>query len=228
MPTRAGLADVLIGLSDTLAPGFDPGDYLRALAGHCAAFADADAVGVLLADGDGVLHAPGLPAPTALRDQQAAQGPAVRAYVTAADESGPVTRWPGFAPTATAAGFRHVHAIPMRLRGTAVGAVCLYRADERPFTGEEIAAARALADMAAVGLSAERTVRHRQALADQLQAALDSRVVIEQAKGVLAERRGVRVADGFRELRRLARDHNLKIAQVAEEVVRSALLHTPG
>ncbi|WP_026424396.1 GAF and ANTAR domain-containing protein [Actinokineospora inagensis] len=227
MATRALPADVLIDLSDTLAPGFDLPTYLGVLAGHCARFADADATGILIADSDGSPHTvdarPGDPRRAALRDLQCLAGPGALACATGVPEGGPVTRWPDFAHTATAAGFHHAHGIPMRLRGTPIGAVCLYRVEDRAFTADELSAAQSLADMAAIGITTERAVRQRQTLADQLQSALDSRVVIEQAKGVLAERKGIRLTESFQELRRLARNHNLKIAQVAEEVVRSAL-----
>ncbi|PPK66826.1 GAF and ANTAR domain-containing protein [Actinokineospora auranticolor] len=227
MVSRARLADVLIDLSDTLAPDFRLSGYLRSLAAHCARFAGADAVGVVLAEGDGSLRAldarPGERVFADLFDLQCAQGPAVLCCATSVDVAGAVDAWAGFGVAAEEAGFRYAHAVPMRLRGVATGAVVLYRVADEPFDEEEIAAVRALAHMAAVGIGTERAVRQRQVLADQLQSALDSRVVIEQAKGVLAERKGIRLTESFQELRRLARNHNLKIGQVAEEVVRSAL-----
>ncbi|GAA2981711.1 ANTAR domain-containing protein [Actinokineospora diospyrosa] len=226
MATRARLAEVLIELSDTLAIDFALLPYLRQLAAACAEFADADATAVLLADGDGTLRStdplPGDERLSDLFDRQCAHGPGAIAFHTGADVAGPVSDWPGFADTAAAAGLAHAHGVPMRLRGATVGAVCLYRVADRPFDAEAITAVHALADMAALGISTERALRQRQTLAEQLQAALDTRVLIEQAKGVLAERGGVEPTESFRQLRTLARTHNMKIAQVAEEVVRSA------
>ncbi|SES18778.1 GAF and ANTAR domain-containing protein [Actinokineospora terrae] len=228
MATRARLADVLIDLSDTLGSDFDLLSYLRRLTDHCADLGAADTAAVLLADSDGTLRSTdphtGDERLTDLFDEHHAHGPGGIAFGTATATGGPVTRWAGIAEAATAAGFRQAHAVPMRLRGTPLGAVCLYRVADRPFDAEEIAAVQAAADMAAVGINAERAVRQRQTLADQLQAALESRILIEQAKGVLAERHHQHVSESFRELRSLSRSHNLKIAQVAEEVVRSAAL----
>ncbi|GLZ36863.1 GAF and ANTAR domain-containing protein [Actinokineospora sp. NBRC 105648] len=227
MATRAPLAEALIELSDTLAPGFDLVTHLRALAAHCVGLTGADAAGVLLADTDGTLRTlaagPDEPGLAELFDAQAEDGPGVEAFATAALAHGPLERRSAFGAAAARAGFQLVHGIPMRLRGVSIGALCLYRTSDQPFTVDELDSVRALADVAAVGISTERAVREGRQRAEQLQSALDSRVVIEQAKGVLAERKGIEPTESFQELRRLARNHNLKIGQVAEEVVRSAL-----
>ncbi|WP_285612336.1 GAF and ANTAR domain-containing protein [Actinokineospora globicatena] len=226
MATRARLADVLIDLSDTLGPDFELVSYLRRLTDHCAALAAADSAAVLLADSDGSLrstdpHA-GEGRVAALFDRHHEHGPGSTAFATAAANGGPVTRWPAITGVATLAGFAHAHAVPMRLRGTPLGAVCLYRVADQAFDAEQVAAVQAVADIAAIGINAERAVRQRQTRTDQLQSALESRVLIEQAKGVLAERHHQSASESFQELRSLSRSHNLKIAQVAAEVVRSA------
>ncbi|MBM7775353.1 GAF domain-containing protein [Actinokineospora baliensis] len=223
MATRAPLVDVLIEMAVAQAGDVALPPYLGQLARRCAEFAAADLVGVLLADGDRTLLSadplPGDERYSDLFDRQCETGPAAVAFRTGTESSGPVSAWPGFAGDT---GFRRAHGIPLRVGATTIGAICLYRVADRPFSGEEVAAVRAIADVAAVRVDTERALRRQRLLAEQLESALQSRVVIEQAKGVLAERRGFAPPSAFQELRSLARAHNLKIAQVAEEVVRSA------
>jgi GAF domain-containing protein len=123
------------------------------------------------------------------------QRPCLDCYRTgqpvAADLSGPAQLWPRFAAAATQSGFRTVQALPMRLRDQVIGALNLFRADPGTFDQAEVRVGQALADVATIGLLHERNVRRSETVAEQLQAALNSRVVIEQAKGKLAERLGI-------------------------------------
>jgi GAF domain-containing protein len=143
--------------------------------------------------------------------------------VTCPDLATAGDRWPAFAPAALAAGFTAVHAMPMRLREQAVGAFNLFSAVPGSLEDETIELAQALADVATIGILHERAVRRQEVVAEQLQVALNSRIVIEQAKGILAERHQVSIDDGFTTLRRYARVNNLKLAEVAGAVATGEL-----
>ena len=142
-------------------------------------------------------------------------------------------RWPVFAPEASDAGFQMMCAVPLRVRTDVIGALNLFRGTDEPFTGAEMDIAQAMAEMAAIGLIQERALRERSLLTDQLQAALHSRVIIEQAKGMLAEYLTMNVDDAFKLLKNDARDHNRKLSQVASDIIdrkipRAALTTRPG
>ena len=128
-------------------------------------------------------------------------------------------RWPRFAPEALAAGFRSVHALPMRLRGNVIGALNLFHVDAGPMRVADVGAAQALADVATIAILQHRAATEAQLLTEQLNHALNSRIVIEQAKGMIAERLGLDMAEAFRRLRSHARNHNLRLADVATTVI---------
>jgi GAF domain-containing protein len=128
-------------------------------------------------------------------------------------------RWPRFAAEARRTGFTSVHALPMRLRDEVIGALNLFHVRPRALTDETLAVAQALADVATIGLLQERVIRRGEILAGQLHSALNSRVLIEQAKGVIAERNGTNVADAFALLRKAARDRNRRLSDLAHGVV---------
>ena len=128
-------------------------------------------------------------------------------------------RWPAFAPRASGAGFQMMCAVPLRVRTHVIGALNLFRGSDEPFTGTEMEIAQAMAEMAAIGLIQERALQERNLLTGQLQAALNSRVIIEQAKGMLAEYLTTTVDDAFKLLRSYARDFNRKLSEVAMDVV---------
>jgi GAF domain-containing protein len=128
-------------------------------------------------------------------------------------------RWPQFTPRALAAGFRSVHAFPLRLRHQVIGALNMFGTKEGDLDPADIRVIQALADIATIGLLQERAVREATILSEQLQGALQSRVSIEQAKGALAQIRGVGVDDAFDLMRRFARDNNRRLSAVARDVV---------
>ena len=128
-------------------------------------------------------------------------------------------RWPVFASRASGEGFQVMCAVPLRVRTHVIGALNLFRGSDEPFTGTEMEIAQAMGEMAAIGLIQERALRERNLLTEQLQAALNSRVVIEQAKGMLAEYLTITVDDAFTLLRNYARDYNRKLSEIASEVV---------
>ena len=132
-------------------------------------------------------------------------------------------RWPRFAQEALAAGFRSVHALPMRLRGKVIGALNLFHVEAGAMQQADIEAAQALADVATIAILQHRATLEAQVLGQQLQHALNSRIVIEQAKGMVAERASLDMEQSFSALRRYARDHNLRLVDVAEAVIGGSL-----
>ncbi|MDE0805000.1 MAG: GAF and ANTAR domain-containing protein, partial [Acidimicrobiales bacterium] len=197
------------------------------LAHRCVELLHATEAGVVLADPRGVLRSVASSNEQArlleLFELQNDEGPCLDCYRTGAQTLNEVletsTRWPVFGPEARRRGFAMVHALPMRLRGEVIGAVNAFADDTDPLTRYEIDLGQAFADVATVGLLQERGIREARVLNEQLQGALNSRIVIEQAKGMLAERHQIDVAEGFESLRRYARDHNLRLAEVAQALL---------
>ena len=224
---EAMLARTFVRLADTLASDFDIVDFLQGLSADSVEILRAEAAGVMLADPRGGLR---LIASSDERmrllelfELQGAQGPCLDAFASGRAVQASVAdsraRWPVFAPRACGAGFQVMCAVPLRVRTHVIGALNLFRGSDEPFTDTEIEIAEAMAKMAAIGLIQDRAVRERNLLTEQLQAALNSRVVIEQAKGMLAEYLKMSVDDAFRLLRSYTRDHNRKLSDVARDVV---------
>jgi hypothetical protein len=138
--------------------------------------------------------------------------------VVNADLAASQARWPRFAEAARASGFVSVHALPLRLRTTIIGALNLFCARAGILSDADVRTGQALADVATIGILAQRSVQQAELLATQLQQALNSRVTIEQAKGVLAERRHITVDEAFDLLRAYARNHNLHLSDLARQV----------
>ena len=128
-------------------------------------------------------------------------------------------RWPRFVAGAAEAGFRAAHALPMRCRGQVIGALTLLHTDTHTLTGPDARLGQALADAATIGLLHERAVRHAETVSEQLQGALNSRIIIEQAKGVLAAQGDIGPDDAFTILRSHARSHGLRLSELARGVV---------
>ncbi len=221
-----------VQLADTLTADFDIIDFLHTLAQHCVDLLGVSACGILLADHNGRLNLVAASTEQArlleLSQAQAAEGPCVDAYRTRAPVSCPDLaaareRWPDFAAAALSAGFAAVHALPMRLHGEAIGAISLYCTQPARLTGQTAELGQALADVATIGILHERTLRRREVVSEQLQKALESRITIEQAKGMLAERLHVTVGEAFALLRAHARDHNLKLADTARAITEGKL-----
>ncbi|KAA0941359.1 ANTAR domain-containing protein [Streptomyces apricus] len=152
------------------------------------------------------------------------QGPAVEAHRTAraADghtpgDEGP--RWPEFTAHLRQAGYAFATAVPMRLRKETIGSLLLLDSSERPLTADDLALAQALADAATIGLLHSRTIQQQDTVNEQLHTALQSRIVIEQAKGLLAARSNTTLNDAFEAMRRHARQHRILLSAVAREVI---------
>jgi GAF domain-containing protein len=220
------LSDTFVELADTMVADFDVIDFLHLLTDRAVALLGAAAAGVLLADPRGELRVAAASSEQAqlleLFQLQNDQGPCLECFrtgrpVTAAGLAGQAQRWPRFANAALAAGFVTVEALPMRLRDQVVGALNLFRAEPGPFQVADLRIAQALADVATIGLLHERNVRRRETIAEQLQSALNSRVVIEQAKGKLAERLSIDTDRAFTMLRDYARNTNQHLTDVARD-----------
>ena len=230
------LSDTFVELADTMVADFDVIDFLHLLTDRSVSLLSASAAGVMLADPRGELRVAASSNEAAglleLFQIQNDQGPCLDCFrtgrpVTAADLAGPGQRWPRFAAAATGSGFRAVEALPMRLRDQVIGALNLFRAAAGPFDPAELRIGQALADVATIGLLHERNVRRSETVAEQLQGALNSRVVIEQAKGKLAERRSINMDQAFVLLRDYARNSNQRLTDVARNFVTSATADFP-
>ena len=224
------LSDTFVDLADTMVAEFDVIDFLHLLTDRTVRLLGASAAGVVLADPRGELRVAAASSEEAglveLFQLQNDQGPCLDCFrtgrpVTANDLTGPDQRWPRFAQAATEAGFRTVEAVPMRLRDQVIGALNLFGTGASPMDPSELRIGQALADVATIGLLQERNVRRAETVAEQLQAALNSRVVIEQAKGRLAERLQLDMEQAFTLLRDHARDTNQRLTDVALQVIDS-------
>ena len=219
-------------MADTMVSDFDVVELLGRLARHCTALLDASAAGLLLADQRGSLRVVAASAERArlleLIQLQNDEGPCLDCYrsgraVSVENLATEHDRWPVFAREAVDAGFRSVHALPMRLREQCIGTLNLFRATAGPLNEADVRVGQALADVATIGILQERAVRRSEVLAEQLQTALNSRIVIEQAKGMLAEHAASSVQDAFAVLRRFARDTNQRLSDVALDLVTGRL-----
>jgi GAF domain-containing protein len=232
MPREALLARTFVELADTLVADFDVVELLTLLADRCVDVLDVDAAGLMLVapDGDLRVMASSSAAMRVLElfEIQAQEGPCLDCHRTGEpvvnqDLTTVNGRWPRFAPEALAAGFHSVHALPMRLRGSVIGALNLFHSKPGEMRPDDIAAAQALADVATIGILQHRASLEAQVLNEQLNHALNSRILIEQAKGVVAERAGLNMEQAFSALRNHARTHNLRLADVAEGVIDGTL-----
>ncbi len=232
MTREAELARTFVGLADTLVSDYDVTDFLYLLCDRCAEVLAVDAAGVMVSDEEGRLRLTSASNERMqvleLFEMQRLEGPCFDAYHSGAQvvhqELGSTSgKWPDFSQKAVAAGFRAVYAFPLRLRDDRIGALNLFREDPGSFDADDVAAAQALADVATIGILQERAVAEARTRARHLQEALSSRVVIEQAKGIVSERRGIDLEQAFQRLRAHARGHNLRLRAVCQDVVDGAL-----
>lgn len=222
------IGETFVELADTLVAEFDTIDFLHTLVERTVALLDADAGGIMLADQRGGLEVLAASSHEVrlveLFELQSHEGPCVEAFrtgkaVTRADLAEMRASWPLFTARLEQAGFASAQAVPMRLRDDVIGALNVFRVTPGVLAPADMKLARALADVATVGLLQERTIRARDRLAEQLQGALHSRVLIEQAKGVLAERSGLEVDQAFVAMRTHARHQGIPLRTVADDVI---------
>jgi GAF domain-containing protein len=217
-----------IELADTLVVGFDIVDFLHTLTERCVELLEVDAAGILLADVRGTLNLMAASTEQArlleLFQLQNEEGPCLDCFrsgqpVDSVDVTADDRRWPRFAAAARERGFAGVYAVPMRLRDQTVGAMNLFRHQPKPIPAEVAAVAQSFADVATISILQVRALQHREQLVEELQTALNSRIVIEQAKGILSARRQVGIAEAFTLMRAFARNHNQLLADVAMAII---------
>lgn len=217
------LAEALVELADTLSAEFDLDDFLRLLANRCVRLLDVDAAGVFLID-HGVTASSERVAQIELSAQRNEEGPWLECSrtgeaIAAPDLAAETDRWPRYVVDARRAGFAAAHTLPLHRRGELVGTLTLFRTERGELEKPDTRLAQAMADIATIGILRTRALRRQETLASQLQYALNSRVIIEQAKGVLAERLGLNMAAAFSQIRAYARSHNTRVSELALSIV---------
>ncbi len=227
------LSRAFVGLADTLVDDYDIIDLLDRLVCYSVELLAAEAIGIMLVDSRRNLQVVASSHEDAdvmeLMQLEADQGPCVECIRTHAPVSVPDLadasgRWPVFVAALGSRGaYRSVHALPLRLRGEAIGAMNLFHRRPGTLPEADLALGQALADVATIGILSERAVRRGEAVTEQLQTALNNRVIIEQAKGVLAHRGNLSMNAAFDRLRRYARDRNALLSEVARQVVETDL-----
>lgn len=227
MITVDRLTEIVVEAADTLVDDFDLIEFLQTLTIHTSSLVDVSAAGLLLADERGRLQ---LMAASDERSEmlelfqvQAEEGPCQDCFVqgiavSTADLSQATRRWPCFAPKAVESGYRSVHAFPLRLRQQVIGALNLFGDSAREMRPLDVRVVQAIADVATIGLLQERAIHRRDLLVEQLQAALNSRIGIEQAKGALAQIHGCTVDEAFDLLRTHARTNHVRLSVLAHQV----------
>ncbi len=238
MSREADVVRSLVEMADTLVGDYDIVDLLTVLTDRCVTLLGVSAAGVMLAS-PVMLSAPegtlGLVASSSeamrlleLFELQAQEGPCLDAFRTGERvEHEHLTagsgRWPSFSAAALGAGFQSASALPLRWREMTLGALNLFSVTRTPMDEADIIVARAFADLATLSIVQHRATAEAQILTEQLSAALASRVVIEQAKGVISERADVDLAEAFSRLRHYARNRNRRLTEVAESAVDGTL-----
>ena len=227
-PREALLAETFVVLADSMVAGYDVVDLLQTLVERCAFLFDAADAGIILADPSGDLE---VIASTSERTHlielmqlRAGEGPCVEAYVTGKvvsvrDVAAIEDRWPLFAARARDLGYVSIHSTPLRLRTETIGALNLFREHPGELSEQDVAASQAMADVATIGILQERAFREADLTEKQLRHALESRVTIEQAKGVVAHAHGIDMDEAFRLIRTHARDHRELLDSVARAIV---------
>jgi GAF domain-containing protein len=222
------VTEAFVSIANSLAEGHELVELYLTLTADCARILDVASAGLLLADRQHVLQVVAASSERTFDLEMFAlmggQGPCLDCYrtgtaVSVPDLAAEQARWPKFAPVAVQAGFRSVHAVPMRLRDTTFGVLVLFGSRIGALSEDDLNLAQALAHVASIALVTGRAAEDKSALADQLQAALDSRVVLEQAKGVLAQYGNLTMDQAFAVLRRYSRDHNLRLAELAMALI---------
>lgn len=226
------LVEAFVELADTLVEDFDLVEFLSTLTERVVELEIASEVGILLVDEAGDLQFIAASHERThlleLFQVQNEEGPCQDCFstglpVTVTDLRQTRDRWPLFAPKALETGFRSVQAVPLRLRGTILGAMNLFLTEPGGITGDGLAVVQAMADVATIGLLQQRELHRAHTVEGQLQHALNSRISIEQAKGIVSEQADITTDAAFELLRSHARNRNHKLGDVARAVVEGAL-----
>jgi GAF domain-containing protein len=228
MPRESNLIATLVELADNLVDDYDVIDVLTVLSNRCVETIDVDAAGVMLADPNGELQYIASSSETMrmleLFQLQANEGPCVDCFqdgVAIINKSLKEASdlWPQFAPRALENGFQSVHCLPLRLRGRTMGALNLFSGTKGNLEHDDVAVAQGFADIATIAIIQSQIARSAQTLNDQLSNALNSRIIIEQAKGKISQALGCDMDQAFDRLRRHSRNHNLRLTEVARAIV---------
>jgi GAF domain-containing protein len=229
------LVETLVSFAETLVSDYDVAELFYRLVESCVKLAEADDAGLLLKSRAGDLDVAAATSESThimeLLQLQAQEGPCLDAFRSGAVvETGPLSaeaarsRWPVFAALAEEAGFDSVLAMPLHVRDTVIGSLNLFRIGPGDAGEQDVAAAKALADLATIAIIQDRAAVDAQEVVDQLQTALDTRVSIEQAKGILAERAQISVGTAFSRMRDYARANNVRLRDVADRIVSGDLV----
>jgi GAF domain-containing protein len=232
MTRESLLIATLVELADNLVDDYDVIDVLTVLTNRCVDAVDVDAAGVMLASPAGELQFIASSSEEMrvleLFQIQADEGPCVDCYrdglaITNHALSESDGRWPLFTPKALAYGFRSVHSLPMRLRGRTIGALNLFRTHQGTLTEEDAGMAQGLADVATIAILQHRSTLDATVLNAQLNNALNSRIIIEQAKGMVRQSTNCAMDEAFSRLRNHARNHNEGLTDVATRVISNSI-----
>lgn len=228
MATPERVADILVDVASQLVNGYDTFDFLYSVAEHALTLTGAKAAAVLLAGSEGQLQYMAATAKSAeiLQDLAArhGDGPCQECYrtgerVIVADLEQALPRWPIFVPRAIALGYEAVHVLPLRFQQQKVGTLKLFLPRGIELDDMKEKTVQALADIVTITVLQDRNLQQAQTVNEQLQGALSSRIVIEQAKGALAHHQGIGVDEAFRTLRAYARDNQRRLTDLCDEVV---------
>jgi GAF domain-containing protein len=230
---EARVNTAFVAVADTLTTDFDVVDLLHTLVEQCTEILDTDAGGLMLVDGDGQLQLMTSTSEGAdlveIMQIDAASGPCIECFTTGTAISVPDIqetggRWPAFQAAALQQGFYSAHATPLKLRGQVIGTMNLFSTKRAALSERDAALGQALADVATIGILQERLVKEGNIIIEQLHFALDSRILIEQAKGMIAHSLSIDMGEAFLVLRGHARTNNLTIRYVAEEISNRRLI----
>jgi GAF domain-containing protein len=233
MTRESLLIATLVELADNLVDDYDVIDVLTVLTHRCVEAIDVDAAGVMLASPTGELQFVASSSESMrvleLFQLQTNEGPCVDCYrdglaITNHALSESDGRWPLFTPRALAYGFRSVHSLPMRLRGRTIGALNLFRTHQGTLTDEDAGMAQGLADVATIAILQHRSTLDAGVLNAQLNNALNSRIIIEQAKGMIRQSTNCPMDEAFNRLRNHARNHNEGLTDLASRVIGNSIL----
>jgi GAF domain-containing protein len=226
------LISTLVELADNLVDDYDVIDVLTLLSLRCVEAVDVDAAGVMLASPVGELQfvASSSEKMTVLElfQIQTNQGPCVDCFHSGAAITNHALResdgrWPLFTPRALAQGFRAVHSLPMRLRGRTIGALNLFRTHQGELTDDDVIVVQGLADVATIAILQHRSSLDAGVLNAQLNNALTSRIIIEQAKGMIRQSTNCDMDEAFSRLRQHARNHNVGLTDLATTIVEHSI-----
>ncbi len=232
MPREVNLAHAFVELADTLVADFDVVDFLHVLANRCVELLGVQAAGLMLADQRGQLRLVASSSEQSrlleLFELETEEGPCLTCFETGQPTADtrldqPDPRWPQFGRRAAAAGYESVCALPLKLRTDVIGVLNLFSTEPGPLADDFARIGQALADVATIGLLQHRAIEHRQVLAEQLQGALNSRVLVEQAKGVVSERLHLGMPEAFEAMRAYARRRHQRLSVVALGVIEGTL-----